>query len=207
MSENVKVTPRELFAGRVEEQMVGIPVPPRMHVTPGPDRRRYARTGVPCATPAPETDYVTQSPVMEYIAPAPPVTNSSPSQQLPPAYTSFLERFTEQVVDAPFPQGVKVVIRATVNELTAASAADELAPDIELDEARLRRVFDAALAERAAQELLADEVATKPTGCPATKKANKGRHSYSPSPPTGPITVTVLVVPEIFKMYSLCMRW
>ena len=57
---------------------------------------------------------------------------------------------------------MKEVIRATVNELTAASAADELSPDIELDEARPRRVFDAALAERTAQELLADEVVTKP---------------------------------------------
>ena len=35
-------------------------------------------------------------------------------------------------------------------------------------------VFDAALAERAAQELFADEAATKPVGSPATKKAKKG---------------------------------
>ena len=60
-------------------------------------------------------------------------------------------------------------IRVTVNELSAA-------PDIELDEAWLKRVFDAALAERSAQQLLADEVATKPTGSPATKKAKKGKH-------------------------------
>ena len=60
-------------------------------------------------------------------------------------------------------------IRVTVNELSAA-------PDIELDEVLLERVFDAAVAERTAQELLADEVATKPTGSPATKKAKKGKH-------------------------------
>ena len=60
---------------------------------------------------------------------------------------------------------MKEVIRATVNELSAAS-----------DEVRLKRVFDAALAERAAQELLADKEATKPTGSSATKKAKKGKH-------------------------------
>ena len=58
------------------------------------------------------------------------------------------------------------------------------------DAARLKRVFDAALAERAAQELLADaalaeratqelladKMATNPTGSSATKKAKKGKH-------------------------------
>ena len=51
--------------------MVSIPVPPRMHVTPvtftAPARVIEDVTpapGVLCATPAPETDYVTQSPVM-----------------------------------------------------------------------------------------------------------------------------------------------
>ena len=73
-------------------------------------------------------------------------------------------------MDAPFPQGVKEVVRATVNELTAASATDKLDPDIELDAARLRRVFDAAQAERTAQGLLADEVATKPTGSPKRRR-------------------------------------
>ena len=77
-------------------------------------------------------------PAMEYIAPAPPVTDSLPSHPVPPAFTSFLERL--KVVAAPSPQGVKGVIRATVNELSAAS-----------DEARLKRVFDAALTERADQ--------------------------------------------------------
>ena len=41
-------------------------------------------------------------------------------------------------------------------------------PDIELHAARLKQV-----------ELLADEVATKPTGSPATKKAKKGSHKKS----------------------------
>ena len=49
-------------------------------------------------------------------------------------------------------------------------------PSTASDEARLKRVFDAALAERVAQELLADEAATKPAGSPATKKAKKGKH-------------------------------
>ena len=60
-------------------------------------------------------------------------------------------------------------IRVTVNEFSSA-------PDIELDEVWLERVVDAAQAERTAQELLADEVAIKPTGSPATKKAKKGKH-------------------------------
>ena len=54
-------------------------------------------------------------------------------------------------MDAPFPQGVKEVVRTIVNELTAASAADKLDPDIELDAAQLRLAFDAAQAERTAQ--------------------------------------------------------
>ena len=40
-------------------------------------------------------------PAMEYIRPAYPVTDSSPNQPLPPAFTSFLERLTEQVVVPP----------------------------------------------------------------------------------------------------------
>jgi len=94
---------------------------------------------------------------MECIAPASPVTDPLPNQPLSAAFTSFLERLTEQVVAAPFPQDVQEIIRATVNE-----------PSTAADEARLKRVF-AALAERAAQELLAEEVATKP------KKAKKGK--------------------------------
>ena len=74
----------------------------------------------------------------------------------------------EQVVAAPSPQGVKEIIRATVNELSAASV-----------EARPKRVFDAALAGRTAQELLAYEVATKPTGSPATKKGKEGQTQKS----------------------------
>ena len=92
------------------------------------------------------------------------VTDSLPNQPLPPAFTSFLERLTEQVVAAPSVQDVKEIIRATVNEPSTAS-----------DEARLKRVFDAALAERSAQELLAEEVATKPAASPATKKSKEGQ--------------------------------
>ena len=40
----------------------------------------------------------------------------------------------------------------------------------------LRRDAQEASAEQAAQELLADEVASKPMGSPATKKAKKGKH-------------------------------
>ena len=40
----------------------------------------------------------------------------------------------------------------------------------------LRRETQEASAEQAAQELLADEVATKPTGSPPTKKAKEGKH-------------------------------
>ena len=40
----------------------------------------------------------------------------------------------------------------------------------------LRREAQEAFAEQAAQELLADEVASKPIGSPATKKAKKGKH-------------------------------
>ena len=43
------------------------------------------------------SEQIIDSPVVDYIAPAPPVTISSPTQQLPPARTSFLERLTEQV--------------------------------------------------------------------------------------------------------------
>ena len=39
------------------------------------------------ATPAPVTTYVMPSPVTECIAQAPPVAISTPSQQLPPAFT------------------------------------------------------------------------------------------------------------------------
>ena len=143
-----------------------------------------------CAAPASVTsdeasqvvDSVPLLPALEYIAPASPVTNALLNQPSPPAFTSceFLERLTEQVVAAPSPQDVKEVVLATVNELITAVPADEFAPDDELDEARqrikLRRVFDAALAESTAQELLADEVASKPLGSPATEKAKKGRH-------------------------------
>ena len=44
----------------------------------------------------------------------------------------FLGRIVEQIVDTPVPQGVKEVVSATVDELTAAAPADEL------DEARQR---------------------------------------------------------------------
>ena len=42
---------------------------------------------VPCATPVPVFVDVAATPVTEYIAPVPPVTMSSPSQQLSPVYT------------------------------------------------------------------------------------------------------------------------
>ena len=41
----------------------------------------------------------------------------------------------------------------------------------------LKRDALEASAEQAAQELLADEAATKPAGSPATKKAKKGKHN------------------------------
>ena len=41
-------------------------------------------------------------------------------------------------MDAPCPQGVEEVMYAPVNELTVAAPADELARDVELDEARQR---------------------------------------------------------------------
>ena len=42
--------------------------------------------------------------------------------------------------------------------------------------------FDAALAERAAQELLAVETATKPARSPATRKSKKGKHKKATLP-------------------------
>ena len=88
----------------------------------------------------------------------------------------------EQIVDVPVPQGVKEVVSATLDELTAAAPADELAPDVELDDARqrirLRRVFDAGLAERTAQELFQEEDAA-PKSATASLIANtakKGKH-------------------------------
>ena len=38
---------------------------------------------VTCSTPAPETDYVTHPPLMEYVAPAPPMVFDTSSQMLP----------------------------------------------------------------------------------------------------------------------------
>ena len=98
------------------------------------------------ATPVPVSELVALTPVIECIAPAPPVTSSSPSQPSRPAFTSFLERLTEQVVPAPFPQGVREVVPASGSELTTAVVADDSAPDVELDE------LDAALVERTAQK-------------------------------------------------------
>ena len=70
------------------------------------------------------------------------------------------------------------MVSATVDELTAAAPADEVAPDVELDEARqrikLRRILDAALAERTAQELLQEEDAA-PTASPIANEAKKGK--------------------------------
>ena len=93
---------------------------------------------------------------------------------------SFLELLAKQIVDAPCPQ--EELMYATENELTVAAPADELAPDVELDEARqrfrLRRVFDAALAERTAQELLQEEDAAPQSAVasPIAKKVKKDRH-------------------------------
>lgn len=55
---------------------------------------------------------------------------------------SFLGRIMEQIVCGPVPQGFKELVSATVDEFT-----DDARQLI-----RLRRVFDAALAERTAQE-------------------------------------------------------
>ena len=66
--------------------------------------------------------------------------------------------------------------------LTAAAPDDEPASDVEIHEGRqrinLRRVFDAALAERAAQEILHEEDAApkSPAASPAAKVRKKGRH-------------------------------
>ena len=92
---------------------------------------------------------------------------------------SFLGRIMEQIVDAPVPQGAIEIVSATVDELTAAAPAAELAPDVELDDARqcirLRRAFHAALA---AQEPLQEEDAApkSATASPIAKKAKKGKH-------------------------------
>ena len=115
----------------------------------------------------------------ENIAPASPVTDALPNQPLPPAFTSFLERLTEQAVAAPSLQDVKEVVSATVNELTAAAPTDELAPDVELNEARqrikLRRVFDAALAGRTAQELLCRQSGIQANWKPSHQKGQEGQ--------------------------------
>ena len=98
---------------------------------------------------------------------------------------NHLGRILEQIVGAPVPQGVKEVVSAAVDELTAAVSADELAPDVELDEARqrirLRRVFDAPLAERSAQELIQEEdAATKSaTASPIAKKRQRRANTKS----------------------------
>ena len=55
-------------------------------------------TGVPCATPVPVIEHVAPTLVFEYIAPAPLVTNSSPSQQLSPAYT--MEQLLDDLIDS-----------------------------------------------------------------------------------------------------------
>ena len=79
-------------------------------------------------------------------------------------------------------QIVNDVVVAFVNELTAAAPVDEPASDVELHEGRLRiklrRVFDAALAERAAQVILHEEDAApkSPAASPAAKVRKKGRH-------------------------------
>ena len=61
---------------------------------------------------------------------------------------SLRQRVAEQIVDAPFPQCVEVVMYAVVNEVTVA-VSPELAPDVELDETRqrirLRLVFERCL--------------------------------------------------------------
>ena len=73
-------------------------------------RRIQELSAVPDLVTSVEASQVVDSvpllPAMEYIAPASPVTDSSPNQLLPPAFTSFLERLTEQVVVAPSPQDV-----------------------------------------------------------------------------------------------------
>ena len=148
-----------------QEQVVGQEIPD-VYVL----ERIQEQSAVPDLVTSVEASQVVDSvpllPAMEYIAPASPVTDELLNQPLPPAFTSFLELLTEQVVAAPSPQDAKEVVSATVNKLITAAPADELAPDVELDEARqrikLRRVFDAALAERTAQELRPSQLEAQP---------------------------------------------
>ena len=89
VTEYVTPTPADLHAApaRVIDHVAL--APGVSHAAPAPViEDEKPASAVICATPVPVIEHVVPAPVTEHFAPASPVTISSPSQRLPPAYTS-----------------------------------------------------------------------------------------------------------------------